>query len=169
MQCSNAPIGRLWGLLPLRLIMGCGFLIHGLAKWNRGPANFGKLLAQLGTPMPVATAYLVTFLEIGGGVALLLGLFVAVVAIPLIVTMVVATATVHWRYGFSSINTIGLTPDGPVFGPPGYELNLLYVAGLVALVVMGAGAASIDGWRLRRKHRANPRRTAAELVTSNGP
>jgi hypothetical protein len=32
--------------------------------------------------------------------------------------------TVHLKYGVSAVNTIGLTADGPRFGPPGYEVNL---------------------------------------------
>jgi putative oxidoreductase len=77
------------------------------------------------------------------------------VSIPLIITMLVAMFTVHLRYGFSSINTIGLTPDGPVFGPPGIEINLLYIAGMLALMFAGPGALSVDGWlaRARRKER----------------
>jgi len=59
--------------------------------------------------------------------------------------------TVHLRYGFSAINTIGLTDDGPQFGPPGYEVNLLYIGGLVALVLSGAGPFSIDRLRTARK------------------
>ena len=46
---------RAWALLPLRLIVGYGFLAHGLAKWSRGPANFATLLHQIGVPMPVET------------------------------------------------------------------------------------------------------------------
>lgn len=144
-------LSRNWALLPLRLIIGFGFLAHGLAKWNRGPANFAKLLHQIGTPLPVATAWIVTMVEIFGGLAILLGIFVAIVSIPLICTMLVAMFTVQWRYGFSSVNTIGLTPSGPVFGPPGYEINLLYIAGLLALALCGPGAASFDQWRKRRK------------------
>jgi putative oxidoreductase len=75
---------------------------------------------------------------------ILAGAFVAAVSIPLIVMMLVAMVTVHLRYGFSAINTIGLTADGPQFGPPGYEINLLYVAGLLALILGGAGPFSID-------------------------
>jgi putative oxidoreductase len=75
---------------------------------------------------------------------ILAGAFVAVVSIPLIVMMLVAMFTVHLRYGFSAINTIGLTADGPQFGPPGYEVNLLYIAGLLALILGGAGVFSID-------------------------
>jgi putative oxidoreductase len=52
--------------------------------------------------------------------------------------------TVHLKYGFSSVNTIGLTADGPKFGPPGYEINLLYIAGLISLILGGAGALSVD-------------------------
>ena len=65
--------------------------------------------------------------------------------------MLVAMFKVHLRYGFSSIKTIGLGADGPVFGPPGYEVNLLYIAGLVALLLGGAGALSVDRWLERRK------------------
>jgi putative oxidoreductase len=38
-----------------------------------------------------------------------------------------------------------LTADGPQFGPPGYEVNLLYIAGLLALILGGAGRLSIAG------------------------
>jgi putative oxidoreductase len=92
-----------------------------------------------------------TLVELLGGLAIFAGAFVAVVSVPLIVMMLVAMFTVHLRYGFSAVNTIGLTADGPQFGPPGYEVNLLYIAGLLALILGGAGALSVDGWRARRK------------------
>jgi putative oxidoreductase len=83
--------------------------------------------------------------------AILAGAFVAVVSVPLIGMMLVAMFAVHLRYGFSAINTIGLTADGPQFGPPGYEVNLLYIAGLLALILGGAGPFSIDRLFARRK------------------
>ena len=83
-------------------------------------------------------------MELLGGLAIFVGAFVEVVSIPLIVMMLVAMFTVHLKYGFSSVNTIGLTADGPQFGPPGYEVNLLYIAGLISLILGGAGALSID-------------------------
>src|SRR6266436_2521652 len=137
--------------LPLRLVIGYGFLAHGWAKLSRGPEGFARLLEQIGAPLPEATAWVSTFLEILGGLAILAGVFVAVVSIPLIVMMLVAMFTVHLRYGFSAINTIGLTADGPQFGPPGYEVNLLYIAGLLALILGGAGPFSIDRLLARRQ------------------
>ena len=142
---------RQWAPLPLRLIIGYGFMAHGWAKLSRGPEGFARLLEQIGAPLPEATAWVSTFIEILGGLAILVGAFVAAVSIPLIAMMLVAMFTVHLRYGFSAINTIGLTPDGPQFGPPGIEVNLLYIACLVALILGGAGPLSIDRLLARRK------------------
>jgi putative oxidoreductase len=150
-KLRNGVLWRPWAPLPLRLVIGYGFLAHGWAKLGRGPAGFGKLLDQIGAPLPELTAWVSTLIEIAGGLAILAGAFVAVVSVPLIVLMLVAMFTVHLRYGFSAINTIGLTADGPQFGPPGYEVNLLYIAGLLALILAGAGPWSIDGWLSARK------------------
>jgi putative oxidoreductase len=117
----------------------------------RGPENFGKLLHQIGMPLPTATAWMVTLVEVFGGLAILAGAFVAIASIPLIVTMLVAMFTVQLPYGFSSVRTIGLTASGPVFGPPGYEINLLYVAALLTLALAGASAFSVDGWLVDRR------------------
>lgn len=155
MPSNPSPLPS-WTLLPLRLVMGLGFLMHGLAKWNRGPASFARLLQHIGTPLPATTAWIVTGLEIIGGLALIVGAFAAIATIPLIISMLVALFTVHFRYGFSSINTIGLTPDGPVFGPPGYEINLLYIAGLLAIAFAGPGFLSVDGWLAGRRQIPRP-------------
>ena len=49
------------------------------------------------------------------------------------------------------MKTIGLTPEGPQLGPPGYEINLLYIACLLVLILGGAGRFSIDALRSRRR------------------
>jgi putative oxidoreductase len=150
-KLGNGVLWRQWAPLPLRLVIGYGFIAHGWAKLSRGPAGFAKLLDQIGAPLPELTAWVSTLVEILGGLAILAGAFVAVVSVPLIVMMLVAMFTVHLRYGFSAINTIGLTADGPQFGPPGCEVNLLYIAGLLALILGGAGPWSIDWWLTPRK------------------
>src|SRR5262245_59854600 len=150
-KLGDGVLWRQWTPLPLRLVIGYGFIAHGWAKLSRGPAEFAKLLEQIGAPLPEVTAWVSTLMEILGGVAILAGAFVAVVSVPLIVTMLVAMFTVHLRYGFSAIDTIGLTADGPQFGPPGYEVNLLYIAGLLALILGGAGPLSTDGLLTTRK------------------
>jgi putative oxidoreductase len=140
----NKALWGQWSPLPIRLVIGFGFMAHGWAKLSRGPSGFAKVLTQIGAPLPEPTAWVSTFVELLGGLAIFVGAFVEVVSVPLIVMMLVAMFTVHLKYGFSSINTIGLTQNGPQFGPPGYEVNLLYIAGLLSLILGGAGALSLD-------------------------
>jgi putative oxidoreductase len=83
--------------------------------------------------------------------AILVGAFVAIASIPLIVSMLVAMFTVSLRYGFSSVNTIGLTATGPIFGPSGYEINLLYIAALLTLALSGPSALSLEAWSVTRR------------------
>jgi putative oxidoreductase len=64
--------------------------------------------------------------------------------------LLVAMFTVHLPYGFSSIKIISVTSGRAQFGPPGYEVDLLYLACLAALVLGGSGPMAIDGY-LRRK------------------
>src|SRR6478752_3726904 len=133
LRTPNVP--STWTLLPLRLVVGVGFLVHGLAKLSRGPDKFASLLEHIGAPFPVPTAWMVTCVEVLGGTLLIIGFLVTLATVPLIISMLVALFTLHIHYGFSSVNTIGLTPSGPEFGPPGYEINLLYIAALLALAL----------------------------------
>jgi putative oxidoreductase len=133
-----------WVTLILRLVIGAGFIVHGWAKISRGTAGFGKLLAWIGVPFPQASAAVTSYVELIGGIVLVLGLWTRYTVIPLAIMMIVALFTIHIHYGFSSIKTIGLTPEGPIFGPPGYEINLVYLAGLFTLFLLGAGKWSIE-------------------------
>jgi putative oxidoreductase len=150
-QLLNGERWQRWVPIPICLILGVGFVVHGWAKWSRGPAVFADLLKQAHVPLPLANAWLVTLLEIFGGLALLMGAFVTIVSIPLLLSMLGAMFTGNIKYGFSAVNTIGLTLEGPQFGPPGYEINLLYIAGLLALILGGAGPLSIDALRSSRR------------------
>lgn len=136
----------------LRLAIGFGFMAHGWAKLSRGPAGFAKLLTVLHVPFPNVMAWLSIATEVIGGAAIFIGALVSLAAIPLICTMLVAMFTIHIHYGYSAVKTIGLTPQGPLFGPPGYEINLLYIAGLIALIISGAGRFSLDAV-LAKKHK----------------
>ena len=147
--------------LPLRLIVGYGFMEHGLAKLSRGLDAFPSLLHALGVPAPKLMGLLTIAVEIFGGLAVLLGAFVPLAAIPMAIVLLTAALTVHLPYGFSSIKLQAITPDGARFGPPGYETDLLYLACLLALVLGGAGAWSVDTWLAKRGLRAKAAGSAA--------
>jgi putative oxidoreductase len=57
---------------------------------------------------------------------------------------------VHLFNGFSSIKLQSFDAAGAHFGQPGYETDLLYMAGLLALCIGGAGPLSADGYLSRR-------------------
>ncbi|HEY4194317.1 MAG TPA: DoxX family protein [Mucilaginibacter sp.] len=130
--------------LALRFIIGYGSMAHGWAKLSRGVGGFEKLLALLNVPFPHLLAWIVPLTELICGFAILIGFFISISAIPMIFVMLTAMFTVHLRYGFSAVKTIGLSATGPLFGPPGYEVDLLYIACLVSLIIMGAGSLSVD-------------------------
>jgi len=136
-------------------MVGFGFAAHGLAKMGRGPEKFAVILQAMGVPAPHLAAWATSLLELAGGVCLMAGLAVVPLTVPLSVVMLAAMFGVHLRYGFSSIRLEALTPEGARFGPIGYELNLLYLAGLLALGLGGAGPASLDGALTRRRRGAS--------------
>jgi putative oxidoreductase len=134
-----------WWAVPVRVIVGYGFIAHGLAKLSRGPSGFSNTLHALGVPAPDVMAWATILVELIGGSAVLVGAFVWVASIPMAAVLLVAMFTVHLPHGFSSIKLVAVTPAGAQFGPPGYEVALLYLACLAALVVGGSGPLSIDG------------------------
>jgi putative oxidoreductase len=146
------PVPADWYALPLRAIVGFGFLQHGYAKLARGPEHFTAILSAIGMPLPDLFSWATVLVEIVGGLLILVGAFVPLAAMPMIVVLIVAIFTVHLPNGFSSIKLVAYDSAGAHFGQPGYETDLLYLAGLIALCIGGAGPLSTDGKlaRLRR-------------------
>ena len=140
---------RRWSPIPLRLIVGCGFIVHGSAKIMNGPDHFAASLHALGVPAPGLMTWATIVFELAGGLAVLVGACVPLVSVPLAAILLVAAVTVHLPFGFSSITLRAVTAAGPQFGPPGYETNLLYLAALATLVLGGPGPFAVDQLRAR--------------------
>ena len=138
---------RGWAILPMRLIVGYGFMEHGVAKVLRGPDTFEAVLQQLGVPLPHFAAWLTISTEILGGFAVLTGLFVSLASIPMAVVLLTAMFSVHLPYGFSSVKLLSVSASGAKFGPVGYEVDLLYLAALVSMQLQGPGPFAIDNMR----------------------
>jgi putative oxidoreductase len=146
----NSASAARWAPIPLRLMVGCGFMQHGFAKLAKGPEAFAVILHAIGVPAPHLMAWLTILTEVFGGLAVLLGAFVPLVSLPMAALLLVAIFTVHLPYGFSSIKLLSVTAGRAQFGQPGYECDLLYLACLATLVLAGSGPLAIDGY-LRRK------------------
>jgi putative oxidoreductase len=137
-----------WYAIPLRLIIGYGFMEHGYAKLARGPDDFAHILHALGMPAALLLSWATILVELLGGFAVIVGAFIPLASVPMIIVLLVAIFTVHLPYGFSSIKLQSVTAAGAHFGQPGYETDLLYIAGLAALVLGGSGPFALDRlWR----------------------
>ena len=132
---SSAP-GMTWtgdtAILVLRLAVGVVLAYHG---WLKLPdvSGFAGFVDSLGIPAPELTAYLVTYLELLGGIALILGLATRYVAALFAIEMVFTTALVKVDVGL-------IASDGGV----GAELDILILAIALSLVLAGAGRWSVD-------------------------
>jgi putative oxidoreductase len=125
------PAQQRWGITLLRGIVGAVFLAHGLQKIAvMGMPAVAAFMEQVGIPLPMASAILVTAVETACGVALMLGLLTRWAAIPLAINMLVAMTVVHLPAGF--------------FLPNGIEYTLTLLAGCIALSLLGPGAFALD-------------------------
>jgi putative oxidoreductase len=149
--CVSSVMQR-YASIPLRAIVGGGFMQHGWAKLSKGPDAFAAILQALHVPFPHLSAYLTISVELLGGAAFLFGAFVVWASVPTIVVLLTAMFTVHLPYGFSSIKLKAVVDGRAQFGPPGYECDLLYIACILALVFLNPGPWSIDSYRLRKRN-----------------
>lgn len=111
-QCGNKIQGlldatrKLDFLAPLafRLFLAPIFITAGLEKALHFSDTVGWMGAEgLGLPFPLFMAFLATAAELVGGFCLLLGFAVRWMAIPLMITMIVAVVAVHWENGWFAI------------------------------------------------------------------
>ena len=147
---SVRPKLSYYAAVPLRLIVGYGFMAHGYAKIAHGPEHFIAILRALGVPAPEFMGWATILVELAGGLAVLAGAFVPLASVPMAAVLLVAMFTVHLPYGFSSIKLQEVTAAGARFGPPGYEVDLLYLACMAALVLGGSGPLALGGLFSRR-------------------
>ena len=117
-------------LLFMRLILAVGFYGPAMMKL-KNIDNIIEWFGSIGIPMPALNAYLATGTETLGFVLLFLGLGTRIIAIPLIITMIVAIVTVHLGHGFEAGNN-------------GFEIPVYYMIMLFTLVVYGSGKISLD-------------------------
>jgi putative oxidoreductase len=117
------------------------------------------MLSQIGITHPTMTLWIISLTSVLGGVALLTGAWIRTVSVPLAINVAAVLFLIHVPSGFDFVKLNAVTPQGPQFGMPGYEVSLLYMAGFLSLYLSGAGAYSVDAAREGR--RLNRQSTAA--------
>ncbi len=121
------------GLLVLRLALGAAFIVHGYPKLFKMFAGFAGWLDSIGIKPGKFWALVVGVVEFFGGIAIILGLFTQIAAALIAVNMFVAMAKVKW-------GTTKFVESERM----GWELDLVYFAASVMLLVSGAGGYALD-------------------------
>ena len=116
----------------LRIVVGIMFLMHVSGKFNAGPSGVAaNVMAKNGLEPAILWAYVIMFLELVGGVCLIIGLFTRFFAAALAIEMLVALLVVHLPKGYTAAGG-------------GYEYVLLIGAACFAIAIRGGGPYSID-------------------------
>lgn len=130
-QRLGAPRQIDLGLAVLRVVTGLVFAAHGYQKFFiMGIDGTTGFFTQLGVPLPGIAAILVATLELVGGIAVILGIFTRIIAVPLAIDLATAIVLFHAKNGF--------------FVPAGIEFVLTLMAASIALALAGPGSPSID-------------------------
>jgi hypothetical protein len=83
LSISPLPISAGWYAIPLRLIIGFGFMQHGYAKLARGPEDFINVLHAMGLPVPFILGWATIVVELVGGLMILAGALIPLFRWPL--------------------------------------------------------------------------------------
>ena len=121
----------LFGPLPIRVMIGTAFILHGYSKITDIAGTEG-FLVQVGLPTALATP--VALLEFIGGIVLILGILTRIAAGLFVIQMAAITLTIKLSKGF-----IG-----------GFEIDLLFLAGAASLFITGPGRVSIE-WNVIKR------------------
>jgi len=121
--------------LLMRGALGVCIFLHGANKWKTADSRRGtaRWFASIGMRRPKMQAAMAAFTEMGGGVLLMVGLFVPTAGAAVLATMIVAIVVAHRRRGFFIFN------EGQ-----GWEYCAMLGAVAIAISGMGGGRASLD-------------------------
>jgi putative oxidoreductase len=128
---ETAPVG----LLILRVVLGIAFVVHGWAKLSGGVGNVAGFFGEtLGIPAPVLMAWVVTIVELVGGLLLIIGFLTQIAGILLTLDMLGAILFAYLMRSAPFIEGGSIT----------WEKEAVFAAAALCLVLAGPGLFSVD-------------------------
>ena len=120
-----------WGLVPLRVVVGLVFLMHGGQKlFVFGLGGTADIMGKLGMGLPSLAAALVIAAELLGGLAIFSGLYARWAGAALAIEMLVAIPVARLHGGF--------------FAPYGLEFELTLLGACLTFAALGSGGISLE-------------------------
>ncbi|MFJ1562076.1 DoxX family protein [Streptomyces mirabilis] len=144
-------------LLILRAVAGWLFILHALFKFNLGTAAFGNfMLKPANLPMISTLSWFIPTLELAAGILLVMGMLTRIAAALLALEMMYT----GFVYKLSHFHTGVLGPHGA----GGAELDFLYLAAFLLILIAGPGPVAVD-----RLLRLEPRPAGADEAEEPSP
>jgi putative oxidoreductase len=124
-----------YGLAILRIVLGIAFAVHGWSKLSGGVDNFAGFIGDtLGVPAPGLMAWVVTIVELVGGILLIVGALTQIAGILLVLDMLGVIIFAYLGQGRPFIDQGAIT----------WEKEAVFAAAALCLVLAGPGAWAVD-------------------------
>ena len=123
-----------YGLAILRIVLGIAMAVHGWSKLNGGVDNVGGFFGTLGIPLPGLMAWVVTIVELVGGILLVVGFLTQIVGILIALDMLGAILFAYLLRGAPFIENGAIT----------WEKEAVFAAAALCIALAGPGAWSVD-------------------------
>ncbi len=140
----NLKLTAPYGLAILRIVLGIAFLFHGWLKLSGGVDGVAGFFGSIGVPAAGLVAWLVTIVELVGGLFLIAGFLTQISSILLIIVMLGA---IVFRFLGQGVPFI----DG---GAISFEKEAVFAAAALCLLLSGPGAWSVDDIVIDTRKRA---------------
>lgn len=121
-----------YGLLILRLVLGIAFVVHGWSKLTGGPGNMVGFFGGAGIPIPALMVWIVTIVELVGGILLIVGFLTQIAGVLLTIDMLAAILFVAGRGA--------LIENGGI----SWEKEAVFAAAALCLALAGPGLFAVD-------------------------
>ena len=124
-----------YGLAILRVVLGIAMLVHGWSKLSGGVDNVaGFFGGMLGIPAPGLMAWVVTIVELVGGILLVVGFLTHIAGVFIALDMLGAILFAYLLRGAPFIENGQIT----------WEREAVFAAAALCIVLAGPGAWAVD-------------------------
>jgi putative oxidoreductase len=123
-----------YGLAVLRIVLGIAMAVHGWSKLSGGVDGVAGFFATLGIPAAGLMAWVVTIVELVGGILLIVGFLTQIVGILIALDMLGAILFAFLLRGAAFIENGAIT----------WEKEAVFAAAALCIVLAGPGAWSAD-------------------------
>ena len=124
-----------YGLAILRIVLGIAMLVHGWGKLSGGVDGVaGFFGGTLGIPAPGLMAWVVTIVELVGGILLVVGFLTQIAGILITLDMLGVILFAYLLRGAPFIENGAIT----------WEKEAVFAAAALCIVLAGPGAWSVD-------------------------